>query len=62
MRDEDVIQREMESAKETAEELDDGDPLEALVSQTVYKTLRWVDGEGAEELDEELLKMYDDED
>jgi hypothetical protein len=62
MRDEDVIQREMDSAKDTADELDDGDPLEALVAQTVYKTLQWVDGEGEEELDEELLKMYDDED
>lgn len=62
MRDEDVIRREMESAKETAEELDDGDPLEALVSQTVFKTLKWVDGKGEEKLDEELLKMYNDED
>jgi len=61
MRDENVIQRELESAKETADELEDDEPLNAIVAQTVYKTLLWVDGQGEEKLDDELLKMKDDD-
>jgi hypothetical protein len=61
MRDEEVIQREMESAKETAEELDEKAPLDALMAMAVYRTLKWVNGEGAEELDDELLKIDSDE-
>lgn len=61
MRSEDVIREEKESAKETAEELDDSDPLDALMAMAVYRTLKWVEGEGAESLDEELLKISDDE-
>lgn len=62
MRSEDVIRREMASAKETAEELDEDSPLDALMAMAVYRTLKWVDGEGAEELDEELLKIKDEDD
>lgn len=61
MRDEDVIQREIDSAKEQAEELDDESPLDALAAMVVYRTLKWVDGEGAESLDEELLKINDND-
>jgi len=60
MRSEDVIQREKESAKETADNMSEEEPLNSLVAQTVYKTLMWVDGEGEECLDDELLKMNDE--
>lgn len=61
MRSEEVIQREKESAQETAEELDEDSPLDALMAMAVYRTLKWVEGEGAEELDDELLKIDNDE-
>lgn len=57
MRDEEVIQQEKESARETAEELDEDSPLDALAAMVVHRTLKWVDGEGEENLDEELLKI-----
>jgi hypothetical protein len=62
MRSEEVIQREKESAKETAEELDEDSPLDALMAMAVYRTLRWVEGTGAEKLNDELLKIDNDED
>lgn len=61
MRDEEVINREKESAKDTAEDLDQDSPLDALIAMTVHKTLKWVEGEGEEELDDELMKMKDDD-
>jgi len=57
MRDEEVIQREMESAEEKANELEDDEPLNALMAMAVFRTLKWVNGEGAEKLDDELLKI-----
>lgn len=61
MRDEDVIQREKESAKDTAENLDDESPLDALAAMVVFRTLKWVEGEGEENLDDELLKINDND-
>lgn len=57
MRSEEVIREQKESAEETAEELDEESPLDALAAQVVYKTLNWVEGNGEEELEEELLKL-----
>lgn len=62
MRSDDVIRREKKSAKETAEELEEDDPLDALMAMAVFRTLKWVEGEGEENLDDELLKIKDDED
>lgn len=61
MRDEEVIRREMDSAKETAEELDEERPLDALITQAVYKTLCWVAGDGPEDLEEGLLEIKDED-
>lgn len=61
MRSEEVIQREMESAKDTADELEDENPMDALAAMVVYRTLKWVNGEGEEELDDELLKINDED-
>lgn len=61
LRDPDVIDREKQSAKDKAEELEDDEPLNALMAMAVFRTLNWVQGEGEESLDEELLKMKDDE-
>jgi hypothetical protein len=60
MRDEEVIQREMNSAKEKADELEDEEPLNALMAMAVFRTLKWVSGEGEENIDDELLKMKDE--
>jgi len=61
MRDEEVIHREMESARELGEELDKERPFDALAAMVVFRTLKWVTGEGEEKLDDELLKIDDDE-
>lgn len=60
MRDEDVIRREMDSAKDLADELDDTDPMDALAAMVVYRTLKWVTGEGKENLDDELLEISEE--
>jgi hypothetical protein len=57
MRSEEVIRREKQSAKETAEELDEHSPLDALMAMAVFRTLKWVEGEGKEKLDDELLEI-----
>jgi hypothetical protein len=62
MRSEETIEREKESAREMAEDLDDESPLDALAAMVVYRTLNWVEGEGKENLDEELLMIDNDED
>jgi hypothetical protein len=61
MRDDEVIRREMDSAKDLADELEDTDPMDALAAMVVYRTLKWVTGEGKESLDDELLEISDDE-
>lgn len=61
MRSEEVIQREKESAKETAEELDEESPMDALAAMVVHRTLKWVEGKGEEKLDDELLKINDED-
>jgi hypothetical protein len=59
MRSEELIQQEKQSAKDLAEQLDEEEnrPIDALAAMIVYRTLKWVDGEGAETLDEELLDI-----
>jgi len=59
-RDAKTIENEMESAKKTAEKLDEDEPMDALATMIVYRTLKWVSGEGSESLDEELLKIDDE--
>lgn len=63
LRDEEVIREEMESAKETAEELDDdGQHMNAIAGMVVHRTLRWVTGEGEENLEDELMEISENED
>jgi hypothetical protein len=60
MRDEETIREEKKSAKQKAEDLDDSEPLNAIAAMVVYRTLNWVEGEGVESLDEELLKISEE--
>ena len=62
-RDPDVVEEEMESAKETASDLDeDGEHLDAIATMIVFHTLRWVTGEGEDSLDDELLQIKEGDD
>lgn len=61
-RDPETIKEEMQSAKETAEELEDNERhIDAIATMVVYRTLRWVSGEGEEELNDELLEIDSEE-
>ena len=61
LRSESTILEQIESARETATELDeDGDALDALAAMIVEHTLLWTLGVGEEDLDDQLLKIKDE--
>ena len=58
MKSEEEIRKEMEEARELARELDgEGQHLNSLATKFVFRSLMWALDEGADEIDDELLKI-----